>query len=233
MKLLNRFPHFKQLDASDCGPASLRMIASFYGLNYSAEMLRKHCYISRRGVNMQGISEGAQYIGFDTIGMKMTFSQLAEEGVFPCILYWNQNHFVVCYGIERDKAGGYKIHISDPASQRLTYTQEEFKKCWIGRRAEDKGCGVVLMLEPGDNWGKVEDEYRKNSRSILSFTRYFMPYRCMIGQLLLAMLVGSLIQMVLPFLSQAMVDQGINGRNLDVITLILLATTSVRGLCCT
>ena len=223
MKLLNRFPHFKQLDASDCGPTSLRMIASFYGLNYSAEMLRKHCYISRRGVNMQGISEGAQYIGFDTIGMKMTFEQLVEEGVFPCILYWNQNHFVVCYGIERDKVGSYKIHISDPASQRLTYTREEFERCWIGRRAEDKGCGVALMLEPGENWGKVEDEYRKNSRSILSFTRYFVPYRCMIGQLLLAMLVGSLIQMVLPFLSQAMVDQGINGRNLDIITLILLA----------
>ena len=95
MKLLNRFPHFKQLDASDCGTTSLRMIASFYGLNYSAEMLRKHCYISRRGVNMQGISEGAQYIGFDTIGMKMTFEQLVEEGVFPCILYWNQNNYVV------------------------------------------------------------------------------------------------------------------------------------------
>lgn len=223
MKSFKRFPHFRQNNASDCGPTCLRMIARYYGVDYTAEMLRRHCHVSRRGVNMLGISEGAEHIGLDTVGMKMTFSQLAEEAVFPCILYWNQNHFVVCYGIEREKAGGYKIHISDPASQRLTYTQEEFEKCWIGRRAEDKGCGVVLMLEPGENWGKVEDEYRKNSRSILSFTRYFVPYRCMIGQLLLAMLVGSLIQMVLPFLSQAMVDQGINGRNLDVITLILLA----------
>ena len=223
MNRLKRFPHFRQNNVSDCGPTCLRMIARYYGVDYTAEMLRRHCHVSRRGVNMLGISEGAEHIGLDTVGMKMTFSQLAEEGVFPCILYWNQSHFVVCYGIERDKAGSYKIHISDPASQRLTYTQEEFERCWIGRRAEDKGCGVVLMLEPGDNWGKVEDEYRKNSRSILSFTRYFVPYRCMIGQLLLAMLVGSLIQMVLPFLSQAMVDQGINGRNLDIITLILLA----------
>ena len=221
--IYSRFPHFKQHDASDCGPTSLRMVAKFYGMNYSAEMLRKHCHISRRGVNMLGISEGAQRIGFDTVGVKMSFEELAEKSVFPCILHWNQNHFVVCYGIERHKHGGYKIHISDPASQRLTYTKEEFERCWIGAQVRENSNGVVLMLEPGENFGKVEDEYKKNSRSMLSFAHYFTPYRSMIVQLLLAMLIGSLIQMVLPFLSQAMVDQGINGRNLNVITLILLA----------
>ena len=169
---------------------------------------------------MLGISEAAQYIGFDTVGVKMTFEQLEEYGVFPCILHWNQNHFVVCSGIEKQKIGGYKIRISDPASQRLSYTREEFSQCWIGPNADKCSCGVALMLEPGDNFGKVEDEYRKNSRGLLSFARYFTPYRSMIGQLLLAMLLGSLIQMVLPFLSQAMVDQGVNGRNLNVITLI-------------
>lgn len=223
MNKLKRFPHYRQHNVSDCGPTSLRMIAKFYGLNYSAEMLRRHCYISRRGVNMQGINEGAQYIGFDTVGVKITFGQLVEEGVFPCILYWNQNHFVVCYGIEKGKNDKYKIHISDPASHRLTYTRKEFERCWIGPNADDNSNGVALMLEPGDDFGKVEDEYRKNSRSMLLFAHYFTPYRSMIGQLLLAMLVGSLIQMVLPFLSQAMVDQGINGQNLNIITLILLA----------
>ena len=216
-----KFPHFRQNNASDCGPTCLRMIARYYGMDYSAEMLRRHCHISKRGVNLLGIREGAEHIGLDAVGVKMTFGQLAEEGVFPCILYWNQNHFVVCYGMERDKDGGYKIRIADPATQRLTYTKEEFGRCWTGK--PDGGQGVALMLEPGDRWGTVEDEYRKNSRTLLSFARYFTPYRAMIGQLLLAMLLGSLIQMVLPFLSQAMVDQGINGRNLDVITLILLA----------
>ena len=220
---LKHFPHYKQHNASDCGPTSLRMIAKYYGKRYSAEMLRKHCHISRCGVNMLGISEGARHIGFDTVGMKMTFEQLADEGMFPCILHWNQNHFLVCYGIEKCRNGEYKIRISDPATQRLTYTKEEFLRCWIGPNAGKDSTGVALMLEPGENFGKVEDEYRKNSRSMLSFVRYFTPYRSMIGQLLLAMLVGSMIQMVLPFLSQAMVDQGINGRNLNVITLILLA----------
>lgn len=223
MKFLKRFPHFKQNNSFDCGPTSLRMIARHYGLDYSTEMLRKHCHITRHGVNLLGISEAAEYIGFETTGVKVTFEQLAEEGVFPCILHWNQNHFVVCYGIEKSKNGGFKIHISDPASQRLTYTKEEFERCWIGPQADTNSNGVALMLEPGDDFGKKEDEYRKNSRSILSFAKYFTPYRSMIGQLLLAMLVGSVIQMILPFLSQAMVDQGINGRNLNIITLILLA----------
>lgn len=199
------------------------MIAKYYGKEYSVEMLRRHCYISREGVSMLGLSDAAEYIGFEAIGVKLTFDQLADEGVFPCIIYWNQNHFVVCYGIEKDRKGRYKVHIADPASQCLTYTREEFEKCWIGRHVDKESRGVALMLEPGDKWGTVEDEYRKNSRSMLSFARYFTPYRSMIGQLLLAMLAGSLIQLVLPFLSQAMVDQGINGRNLDIITLILLA----------
>lgn len=218
-----RFPFFHQRESSDCGPTSLRMIARHYGLDYSTEMLRKHCHITRRGVNLLGISEAAEYIGFETAGVKVTFEQLAEEGVFPCILHWNQNHFVVCYDIEKCKNGEYKIHISDPASQRLTYTKDEFERCWIGPQASENSNGVALMLEPGDDFGKTEDEYRKNSRSMLSFAKYFTPYRSMIGQLILAMLVGSVIQMILPFLSQAMVDQGINGRNLNIITLILFA----------
>lgn len=223
MNLFNRFPHFKQNNSSDCGPTSLRMIAKFYGLNYSQEMLRKHCHITRRGVNMLGISEGAQHIGFDTVGIKITFDQLVEEGVFPCILHWNQNHFVVCFGVEKSKRHGYKISISDPASQRLAYTKAEFEQCWTGKNGDKGSYGTALMLEPGENFGKVEDEYRKNSRSMLSFARYFTPYRSMIVQLVLAMLVGSAIQMILPFFSQAMVDQGINGRNLNIITLILFA----------
>ena len=223
MKFPKRFPHFKQNNSSDCGPTSLRMIARHYGLDYSTEMLRKHCHITRHGVNLLGISEAAEYIGFETAGVKVTFEQLAEEGVFPCILHWNQNHFVVCYGIEKCKNGGFKIHISDPASQRLTYTKDEFERCWIGSQADENSNGVALMLEPGNDFGKIEDEYKKNSRSMLSFARYFTPYRSMIGQLVLAMLVGSVIQMILPFLSQAMVDQGINGRNLNIITLILFA----------
>ena len=218
-----KFPHYNQYDTADCGPACLRMIARYYGMEYSAEMLRRHCYISREGVSMLGISEAAEYIGFETAAVKITFKQLSEEGVFPCILHWNQKHFVVCYGIEKCRYGGYKIHISDPASQRLTYTKDEFARCWIGPNNGNDCYGVALMLEPGEKFGKVPEERKKNGLCIRSFWGYLTPYRSMIGQLMLAMLVGSLIQLVLPFLSQAMVDQGINGRDMDIITMILMA----------
>ena len=218
-----QFPHFKQHNTSDCGPTCLRMIAKHYRQDYSVEMLRRQCHIARNGVNMLGISDAATHIGLDNVGVKMTFRQLAEEGVFPCILHWNRNHFVVCYGIDRNREGKYRIHISDPASQRLTYTQEEFEKCWIGPHTAKEGHGTALMLEPGDGFGTVKDDFIQNRRTLLSFVRYFTPYRAMIGQLLLAMVAGSVIQMVLPFLSQAMVDQGINGRNMNIITLILMA----------
>ena len=218
-----KFPHYNQYDTADCGPACLRMIARYYGMEYSAEMLRRHCYISREGVSMLGISEAAEYIGFETAAVKITFKQLSEEGVFPCILHWNQKHFVVCYGIEKCRYGGYKIHISDPASQRLTYTKDEFERCRIGPNNGNDCYGVALMLEPGEKFGKVPEERKKNGLCIRSFWGYLTPYRSMIGQLMLAMLVGSLIQLVLPFLSQAMVDQGINGRDMDIITMILMA----------
>ena len=218
-----KFPHYNQYDTADCGPTCLRMIARYYGMEYSAEMLRRHCYISREGVSMLGISEAAEYIGFETAAVKITFKQLSEEGVFPCILHWNQKHFVVCYGIEKCRYGGYKIHISDPASQRLTYTKDEFERCWIGPNNGNDCYGVALMLEPGEKFGKVPEERKKNGLCIRSFWGYLTPYRSMIGQLMLAMLVGSLIQLVLPFLSQAMVDQGINGRDMDIITMILMA----------
>lgn len=223
MLLKKKFPHFKQHNSTDCGPTCLRMIAKYYRREYSTEMLRRQCNITRSGVNMLGISNAANYIGLDNVGVKMTFRQLVEKAVFPCILHWNHNHFVVCYGIDYNKKGKYKIHISDPASQRLTYTREEFEKCWIGSHITKERIGTVLLLEPGANFGKVKDDFLPNKCTMLSFIRYLPPYRCMIGQLLLAMFVGSVIQMILPFLSQAMVDQGINGQNLNIITLILLA----------
>ena len=174
---LKRFPHYKQLNATDCGPTSLRMITKYYGLNYSAEMLRRHCFISRRGVTMQGIAECAQHIGFDTIGMKMTFGQLATEGVFPCILRWNQNHFVVCYDIQNCKNGKYKIRISDPATQRLTYEKDEFLRCWIGKDTTEESTGVALMLEPGEKFGKVKDRLMPTISQIRPSSSLYTSYR--------------------------------------------------------
>ena len=218
-----RFPHLLQYDAADCGPACLRMVSKHYGKEYSAEMLRQHCFISRNGVSMLGISDAAENLGFHTMGVKISFEQLTEEAVLPCILHWNQNHFVVCYKIEKKRKGNYNIYISDPASKKLCYTKEEFLKCWLSTKSGDVEKGVALLLEPGVNFGECDEEVITQKRSLSHFLKYLLPYKSQFFQLILGMVVGCMLQLLFPFLTQAMVDLGIEGRNMNIITLILIA----------
>ena len=224
------FPHYQQQEAADCGPSCLRMIAKYYGKVYSAEMLRKRCFISREGVSLLGISDAAESIGLRTIGVQISFKQLAEDASFPCILHWNQNHFVVCYGIEKRKRKGefeYRIHISDPATQRVNLTRKEFEKCWFSSRNSQDETGVALMLEPSPNFGSVEDEFHTTKKSLFSFAKYLLPFKSLGLQLIFGLIAGCIIQLILPFLSQAMVDKGINSKDLGLITLILIAQLSL------
>lgn len=224
---VKRFPHYLQHDVADCGPTSLRMIAKYYGKEYSSEMLRRHCCISREGVSMLGISDAAEYIGFRTIGVRISFEQLAEEALLPCILHWNQNHFVVCYKIEKKRKGEYKIRISDPASQRLCYTKKEFLKCWLSTKSGSIDKGAALLLQPKSDFGKRDEEVEFKKHGISYFYKYLIPYKGQFVQLLLGMLVGSSLQLLFPFLTQAMVDWGIGEKNLDLITLILFAQLTI------
>ena len=219
---MKTFPHYLQYDAADCGPTSLRIVAKYYGKEYSAEFLRQYCHITRNGVSMLGISDAAEYLGFRTIGVRISFEQLAEDALLPCILHWNQNHFVVCYKIEKRRKGKYNIYISDPASQRLCYTKEEFLKCWLSTKSENVDRGSALLLEPGVEFGNRE-EVCANKHSLSFFIKYLLPYKKQLVQLMFGMLVGSLLQLIFPFLTQATVDWGIGGKNLDLITLILIA----------
>ncbi len=232
---LRSFPHYQQQEAADCGPSCLRMIAKYYGKAYSAEMLRKHCFISREGVSLLGISDAAEVIGMRTVGVQITFDQLVTDALFPCILHWNQNHFVVCYGVEKRRKWGrrgrseadYILYIAAPANQKVKLTRQEFEHCWLSSRNSLGETGIALMLEPGVDFGKADDEFQTSRKSIFSFARYLLPFRSLGLQLVLGLIAGSLIQLILPFLSQAMVDKGINGKNLNLITLILVAQLSL------
>ena len=206
----------------DCGPACLRMVASHYGHSYTIQTLRQRSFITREGVSMLGISDAAESIGFRTTGVKIGFEQLCTDVPLPCIVHWNQNHFVVVYKIDKKQKGG-KIHVADPAHGLLKYTEEEFMRCWGVTKVEGCDCGTVLVLQPGPEFYEQEDEKRKKERKIGFFFRYLTPYRSQIVQLVLGMLTGSLLQMIFPFLTQALVDTGIRNNNLSFITLILIA----------
>lgn len=224
--LKKTFPHYTQLNSSDCGPTCLRMIASFYGKEYSQETIRRHCFISREGVSLLGICDAAEYIGMHSLGMKLTIDQLVDEVNFPCILHWNQNHFVVCYDVERSRIGGkYKFYIADPASQCITYNEEEFKKGWISSKFKGEECGVALLLEPDVDFGKNEDDCYtpKKKRNFRTFAHYYLQHKRLLLQIIAGMLVGMGMQFIFPFLTQAMVDVGIGHKNFNIVTLILIA----------
>ena len=222
---MERFPLYNQNEVMDCGPACLRMISKYYGHHYSLQTLRQKCFITREGVSLLGISDAAESIGFRTCGVKITGDQLANEAMLPCILYWNNSHFVVCYKIKRKRGGKLIFYIADPASQRLQYEEDEFKKCWLGVTLADVNRrSIALLLEPNANFANIEEEPERSSKkSLLFFLRYLLPYKSQFAQLALGMALGSVLQMAFPILTQSLVDVGIGERNLSFITLILIA----------
>lgn len=213
------FPHCHQLDSADCGPTCLCMIAKYYGRNYSIQYLREHAFITREGVSMLGISDAAERIGFRTMGVKITLEQLREEAPLPCILHWNQNHFVVCYKIRKGK-----YYIADPATKKIAYNEEDLERCWCSTVIEGNNTGAVLLFEPGpDFYEQTDEEGMGKERKFSFFFRYLNPYRRELLQLVLGMLTASILQLIMPFLTQSLVDTGIRDGNLNFITLILIA----------
>ena len=221
--MTKNFPFYQQLDAMDCGPSCLRMIAKFYGKTYTLQTLRERCFITREGVSLLGISDAAESIGMRSLGVRTSFENLINDAQLPCILHWNQNHFVVCYKIKKHNNGNVDFYIADPASQRLVYHREDFSKCWLQIKGNQQDMGIALLLQPGPDFEKQEDERRSTRRDLLFFVRYLLPYKSQFVQLLAAMMIGSGVQLIFPFLTQSMVDIGIRDSNLGFITLVLIA----------
>ena len=218
------FPYYHQLDAMDCGPTCLRMVAKHYGKHYSLETLRQKSFIGREGVSMLGISTAAESIGFRTIGVHISFEQLCEAPL-PCIVHWRQNHFVVVYDIRAQKKGNEYIgtvFVADPGQGKIKFTVQEFLSGWLSTKTEGQDEGVALLLEPTPDFYGAEDE--KQDKTKLRFVlQYLKPYKKLIVQLFLGMLLGTLLQLIFPFLTQTIVDYGIGNNNLSFVVVILIA----------
>ncbi len=217
-----KFRFYKQLDYMDCGPACIRMIAAFYGKDYSLDFLRANSYITKNGVSLLGLSEAAEKIGFKTLTAKLTYKQLSQQVPLPCILHWNQDHFVVMYAIEKKSffRAKEKIVIADPGHSLVRVERDVFEKCWI---SSDDKKGIVLLLEPTPEFYKNEEGMQKAKNGFGFLLGYLRPYKRYFIQLVLGMLLGSLISMCFPFLTQSLVDFGINRKNIGFVNLILLS----------
>jgi ATP-binding cassette, subfamily B, bacterial len=211
------FPFVKQPDAMDCGPACLKMVAGFYKMSFSLETLRKKCYITREGVSFLGLSEAADSLGFRTIGVKIPFEMLTENVPLPCIVHWRQKHFIVVYKIKNNK-----IYIADPAVGLVKFPTEEFIRNWASTIADRKPAGLVLIIEPTPALFENENEHEKTNGFRFLF-KYFRFYRKYFFQLVLGLFLGSCIQLVIPFLTQSIIDIGLNNNDIGFIYLILFA----------
>ncbi len=211
------FPFVKQPDAMDCGPACLKMIAEFYKMSFSLESLRKKCYITREGVSFLGLSEAADSLGFRTLGIKIPFEMMNENVPLPCIVHWRQKHFIVVYKIKNDK-----IWAADPGVGLIKFSKDEFIRNWASTTIDNKPAGLVLIIEPTPALFKNENEKEKSSGFKFLF-KYFRFYKKYLYQLIIGLLLGSCIQLVIPFLTQSIVDIGLNNNDLGFIYLILFA----------
>ncbi len=214
---MKTFPYYKQLDTMDCGPTCLRMIAKYYGKSFSLDGIRKKAGINREGVSLLGIGEAAEKIGFKTLSIKTTLEKLESEDVTPFIAHWSQNHFVVVYKFKRNK-----IYIADPGRGLLVYNNQDFKKQWISTQERGEKLGIAMLLEPDANFDDIKDEPGRGL-SFKLLIKYLLAYKGLLVQLLLGLFIGSLLQLVFPFLTQSIVDIGIHTHDINFIEMILAA----------
>jgi ATP-binding cassette, subfamily B, bacterial len=224
-ELIMSFPFYKQPDSMDCGPTCLRMLAKHYGRSISLQSLREKTQIGKEGVNLLGISEAAETVGFRTQSVKLNYHSLSTDAKLPAVLHWKQNHFVVLYKVKKDT-----LFVADPAKGLITFTDLEFKANWISDKENGQEEGVALLLDPAPAFYNQQDDYsskegggREGALAFKNIFNYILPYKKLVFQLFIGLGVASLLQLFLPFLTQSVVDTGINTANIHFVYIVLLA----------
>lgn len=207
-----------QHDQMDCGPACLAMVASYYGKDFGLQYLRDKSFITREGVSLLGISEASKKIGFKNISAKLNTDDF-DNGLLPCILHWNQNHFVVLYKISKNIfTGKLTYKIADPGHDFISLSEEKFKKSWLSNGEK----GVALFLEPTEEFYK-QTPPQEEKLSIKYLLNYLKPYKSQMGWMFFLLTLGTLITLVFPILTQKLIDDGVSKKKFSIITYILLA----------
>ena len=209
-----------QSDSMMCGITCLQMVCKHFGREVSLRTLSKLCVATSEGVSMLGVNEAANKLGLRTMCARTDFDTLSKA-TLPCVLHWNQNHFVVLYKVRK----GRIFYVADPGKGLVKYNLEEFGKHWVSTASQGEEKGIAMFLEPTQEFysHKVDNEEEDGSpRSFQFLFGYIKQYRKYFGQIVLGLLVGSLLQLILPFLTQSIVDVGIKNQNIGFIWLILL-----------
>ncbi len=211
-----KFKAIYQRDSMDCGIACLRMICQYYGCFLSESQADKLCFATTEGVSLMALKQSAESVGLTTVCGKISFERLSLA-VLPCVLFWNQNHFVVLYHCNRKF-----FYIADPAKGKIKYNREDFKKHWISDCNRDEEKGIAMFFEPNEKFSEAK-ERKPNTRKTFKFLwGYINQYRKYFLLILATLLLGCVLQLIMPFLTQWIVDIGIKHSDINFIWLILL-----------
>ena len=230
---MNRFPNYRQLDGKDCGPTCIQIIAKSYGKFIAIQDIRNLSSISKEGLSLHELGLTADRLGLKSLPVKATLSNLQEKIPLPCIAHWGNKHYIVVY-----KTSEKFIFVSDPMLGLVKYSKGEFEKRWIGLDSENSAKGILLLLEPTDQFNEIKPSFQPSKMYALNyFLSHLKPYNKQTVQLLLTMLVLTLVQAIMPFITQSIVDTGITSKDYNFIILLLIAniilviSTSNNKLC--
>lgn len=214
------FPFYKQPDAKDCGPTCLRIISKYYGKSIPLQQIRVITETTREGSSLLGLSDAAEKLGFKSLGVQINFKTLIEEVPLPCVVHWNKKHFVVVYKIDKSE----NVYVSDPSFGLLTYTKAEFIKHWIGNNSnENTEEGIALLFETTSSFFKNDFDELENKANFSFLSKYLFKYKPLVIQLSVGLFIGSIMSLIFPFLTQSIIDIGIQNQDINFIYLVLLA----------
>lgn len=215
------FKVYRQFDSMDCGPTCLKMIFKHYGKDISLERLKAATQVNMSGVSLFGMSETAEKYGFRTISAKLSFEQLLTDIPLPCILHWDQNHYVALTPSSKPQ----KMVVADPAKGLMAYNKKEFLPHWISTNEEGTDYGIVLLLAPTPAFytDHEDDLVELKAKRLSTVGKYLYPYKRLVFQLVMGLLLGSLLQLIAPFLTQSIVDIGVSTGNLHFVYIVLFA----------
>jgi ATP-binding cassette subfamily B protein len=210
--IFKKFPVFLQEDKYDCGPSCLKMITKFYGKNFSIEHLRYVSKLSPDGITGKNLIDALDELGFKTMPALIDFKTLSIEAPLPCVVSWRDRHFLIVYKIRKNK-----VYVADPSFGLLTYTKNEFIDAWANKEKK----GLTFLLEPSARFYEQEENTTESGlKIIIPFLRNYKKY---ILQIVIGLFVGVIIQLMLPFVTQALVDKGINYQDLNFVYILLIA----------
>ncbi len=215
---MSAFPFYKQRDSMQCGVACLLMICEYYGKKYSYEYISRICCATNEGVSLLAIKYAAKEVGLYAEGHKLDIESLLKLPL-PCLLHWNQNHFVILFKVSKD---GQKFYIADPGKGLVVFCLEEFKRHWVSTSENGQDTGIAMFFNPTSYFYQMKDSVLKEGYSFNFLIKYLKQYQRFFILIIGGLLLGCLLQLIQPFLTQSIVDVGIEEKNIGFIWMILL-----------